>query len=125
MGKRASCSWVAMRVITMGSLDPVSTGLCPKVLVRIHGGRGVCLVLVLFSNIFYETVNLRYKSSQLRTSLLTFLIGEPTKPFYDLLAASDNSPSAMAHNPREARETIQKVMETDADEKVLVVMAHD
>ena len=31
----------------------------------------------------------------------------------------------MAHNPQEARETIQKVMETDADEKVLVVMAHD
>lgn len=31
----------------------------------------------------------------------------------------------MAHNPREARETIRKVMETDAHEKVLVVMAHD
>ena len=31
----------------------------------------------------------------------------------------------MAHNPREARETIQKVMEADADGKVLVVMAHD
>ena len=31
----------------------------------------------------------------------------------------------MAHDGRAARETIQKVMETDADEKVLVVMAHD
>lgn len=31
----------------------------------------------------------------------------------------------MAHNPRECRVTIRKVMETDADEKVLVVMAHD
>ena len=31
----------------------------------------------------------------------------------------------MAHSPRDARATIQKVMETDADEKVLVVMAHD
>jgi hypothetical protein len=31
----------------------------------------------------------------------------------------------MAHSPRDARATIQKVMETDADEKVIVVMAHD
>jgi hypothetical protein len=57
--------------------------------------------------------------------LLILFLGEATKPFYDLKTSADNSPSAMAHNPQEARETIQKVMETDASESILVVMAHD
>ncbi|KAG0650991.1 Cytochrome P450 monooxygenase mpaDE [Hyphodiscus hymeniophilus] len=50
--------------------------------------------------------------------------GDPCKPFYDLKAPLDGT-SPMAYNSREARDTIRKVMETDADEEVIVIMAHD
>lgn len=53
------------------------------------------------------------------------MIGNPSKPFYDIVELADNSPSPMAHNFREARETVRKVVEINADEKVLAAMAHD
>ncbi|TVY38001.1 Cytochrome P450 monooxygenase, partial [Lachnellula subtilissima] len=47
--------------------------------------------------------------------------GDGTKPFYSIAKGE----GAIAHNADEAERTIGKVMEADARDEVLVVMAHD
>ncbi|KAG0649914.1 Cytochrome P450 monooxygenase [Hyphodiscus hymeniophilus] len=49
--------------------------------------------------------------------------GDKTRPFYEIAKLDDGS--GVAHNVHEAQATIGKVMEADARDEVLVVMAHD
>ena len=49
--------------------------------------------------------------------------GDRTKPFYEIADLKDGS--GVAHNVQETVETIEKVIEADARNEVLVVMAHD
>ena len=50
--------------------------------------------------------------------------GDRSKPFY-LLKRNEDGSAGMADDADEAERTIGKVMEVDAHEDVLVVMAHD
>ena len=49
--------------------------------------------------------------------------GDKTKPFYEIARPEDGT--GVAHDADEAEVTIGKVMEADARDEVLVVMAHD
>lgn len=49
--------------------------------------------------------------------------GDQTKPFYKIARLNDGS--GVAHDVDEAEATIEKVIEADARDEVLVVMAHD